>query len=320
LKPTVSDAEEDADPDVDVGTYSDDESEEEEEEDEEVEFTAEQCLFCNDLSDSFYDNVIHMQKSHGLFIQDIDHLIVDLETLVRYLHLVVFGYRECLFCHSQRRTPEAAQQHMIGKRHCKIDIHDPESEYRDFFDFTTNTTADESGSDEDDDGDDENESDTRKSRRRLSPPTLGGESTRLPSGRIVSNRTSIQTPLNRQQNTSRSPLRPTSSTVVSRAALRVRIPGAPGRGPAAAATASALSSSSSPLDPASSQVTTRKERRGVALMGQIARLSKRDQLSLAHLPVSQQRAILNVQKKQMDSAIRAEIRYRLNVQLKANNR
>jgi hypothetical protein len=74
------------------------------------------------------------------------------------------------------------------------------------------------------------------------------------------------------------------------------------------------------MDPASSQVSTRKEKRGVALMGQIARLSARDQLSLAHLPVSQQRAILNVQKKQMASAIRAGIRYRLNVQLKANNR
>ncbi|KAK0612085.1 C2H2 type zinc-finger-domain-containing protein [Immersiella caudata] len=103
------------------------------------EFAAEQCLFCNQRSASFDDSVDHMQKSHGLVIRGIGNLIVDPEALVRYFHLVIYQYRECLYCRSQRRTPEAAQQHMVGRGHCKIDIQTEDSEYRDFFDFSTAT-------------------------------------------------------------------------------------------------------------------------------------------------------------------------------------
>ena len=58
-----------------------------------------------------------MQKSHGLFIPHHQHLAVDLETLFRYLHLVIFGYRECIQCGTERATIQAVQQHMIGKGH-----------------------------------------------------------------------------------------------------------------------------------------------------------------------------------------------------------
>ncbi|KAK4446534.1 pre-60S factor [Podospora aff. communis PSN243] len=107
------------------------------------EFAAEHCLFCNERSETFDNCVDHMRKCHGLLIKDIGNLIVDLETLVRYFHLVIFQYRECLYCHSQRRTVEAVQQHMIGKGHCKIDIESLDSEYRDFFDFGTDEPNDQ---------------------------------------------------------------------------------------------------------------------------------------------------------------------------------
>ncbi|KAK0716074.1 C2H2 type zinc-finger-domain-containing protein [Lasiosphaeris hirsuta] len=100
-------------------------------------FISEQCLFCNELSETFDVNMSHMHKTHGLLIPDDETLIVDMETLIGYLHLVLYGYRECLFCRSERRTVEAAQQHMVGKGHCKLNLDDLDSEYRDFFDFAS---------------------------------------------------------------------------------------------------------------------------------------------------------------------------------------
>ncbi|KAK1968022.1 hypothetical protein LY78DRAFT_655661 [Colletotrichum sublineola] len=98
-------------------------------------FTPGQCLFCPKFSPDFLDSVMHMQKSHGLFVPSQQHLIVDVETLFKYLHLIVFGYRECLQCGTQRATVQAVQQHMIGKGHCKFDISDQESEFTEFYDF-----------------------------------------------------------------------------------------------------------------------------------------------------------------------------------------
>ncbi|KAF3763444.1 hypothetical protein M406DRAFT_221758, partial [Cryphonectria parasitica EP155] len=101
-------------------------------------FTPAQCLFCNILSTSFSTNLTHMHKKHGLFIPtNIDDgtkvLVVDVETIVRYMHLVVFGYQECLSCHTQRQSPHAVQQHMMGKGHCHVDLEGETSEFRDFY-------------------------------------------------------------------------------------------------------------------------------------------------------------------------------------------
>src|SRR5688572_30214237 len=61
-------------------------------------FTPGQCLFCPITSSTLEDGMVHMQRSHGLFIPQQQHLTVDLETFFRYLHLVIFEYRECLYC------------------------------------------------------------------------------------------------------------------------------------------------------------------------------------------------------------------------------
>ncbi|KAK3359621.1 C2H2 type zinc-finger-domain-containing protein [Lasiosphaeria hispida] len=256
-------------------------------------FIAEQCLFCNETCDTFDDSMLHMQKAHGLFIRDLDHLAVDLETLVRYLHLVIFGYRECLYCQSQRRTVEAVQQHMSGKSHCKLNLQDPESEYRDFFDFTQNPSPNPD--------DDENTD-------RLEPIIPGSsnlvshvdsDSARLPSGRIVSHRTAGQA--GRQQHRSRSQH---TSSAATPAALTPDMPGA--------------NPDSTTADTQSLHVATRQEKRGGSLAGQLAKLSVNDRASLVHLSSAEQRSVLTTRIKQADKARRVELRHRSRVEMLGN--
>ncbi|KAM0497901.1 hypothetical protein ACHAQF_005956 [Verticillium nonalfalfae] len=92
----------------------------------------------------------HMQKVHGLFIPDKKRLIVDLETLFSYLHLIIVRHNECICCGTQRASTLAVQQHMLGKGHCKFDIASDDSEFADFYDFS----GSEAGSGVDEDADD----------------------------------------------------------------------------------------------------------------------------------------------------------------------
>ncbi len=50
-----------------------------------------------------------MGKFHGLSIPDKSRLVVDVETFLAYIHLIVFGYFECLYCGVQRRTAEVGE-------------------------------------------------------------------------------------------------------------------------------------------------------------------------------------------------------------------
>lgn len=52
-------------------------------------FDPRRCLFCRHDSVDLDGNLEHMNKKHGLFIPDVDRLVVDLQTLVGYFHLVV---------------------------------------------------------------------------------------------------------------------------------------------------------------------------------------------------------------------------------------
>jgi hypothetical protein len=92
------------------------------------------CLFCAKNSSSFDQSLEHTHQKHGLFIPAVG-LQVDFKTLVKYLHLVIYGYFECIFCGSQRNSVQAVQQHVTGKGHCKIDLEKEDSEFRDFYDF-----------------------------------------------------------------------------------------------------------------------------------------------------------------------------------------
>jgi len=96
------------------------------------EFDDSRCLFCNTLSSSLEANVIHMSTSHGCHI-DAAQLLVDPVSFLAYLHPVISGYRECLYCGTQRATHQAVQQHMTAKGHCMPDFTDRDLELRDFY-------------------------------------------------------------------------------------------------------------------------------------------------------------------------------------------
>ncbi|KAI0100934.1 C2H2 type zinc-finger-domain-containing protein [Nemania sp. FL0031] len=154
-------------------------------------YTPGQCLFCPSFSSSFTDSVIHMQKSHGLFIPHQQHLVVDLETFLKYIHLVIFGYRECIHCGTERATVQAVQQHMTGKGHCKFDITEQDSEFADFYDFAEPEEDEESYIEGKGEGDERDQEGTPPNSNRQ--PLLADEdSIRLPSGKIISRQFSTQ--------------------------------------------------------------------------------------------------------------------------------
>ncbi|KIV94102.1 hypothetical protein PV10_05257 [Exophiala mesophila] len=98
------------------------------------EFDESQCLFCNQKNTDLDQNLAHMLKAHGLYLEK-NNLLVEVSSLLAYFHLIISGYYECLYCGTERNTRQAVQQHMMAKGHCKYDISDEDSELRDFYDF-----------------------------------------------------------------------------------------------------------------------------------------------------------------------------------------
>lgn len=160
--------------------YDNDASESEDGEVEIPEFIPGQCVFCAEESDDLDESLEHMAISHGFTIPFQEFLAVDLETVVWYLHFVIHGYRECISCGTRRSTPEAAQQHMIAKGHCRFDI------TGDMEDFYEMPQQDSSILD------------------RAQNDTSG--SVRLPSGKIISNRKYQEPHEPRQRQTKANPL------------------------------------------------------------------------------------------------------------------
>ncbi|PTB38729.1 uncharacterized protein TrAFT101_006751 [Trichoderma asperellum] len=120
------------------------------------EFNPKQCLFCDEENENFGQSLDHMSKAHSFTIPQPAYLIVEPETLVGYLHLVIHGYGECILCAARRDTVEGIQHHMKAKGHCRFNV---ASDLAEFYDV----------------------------------PSLeyqaGEESLRLPSGRLLSHRT-----------------------------------------------------------------------------------------------------------------------------------
>lgn len=112
-------------------TQSESEDDYSAEEDEIPEFKSQNCLFCLQTCGSFDQNLAHMKATHGLTIPYQSYLAVDTITLIWYLHLVIYGYHECLACGTRRRTLEGVQQHMLGKGHCRFEISDDMMEFYD---------------------------------------------------------------------------------------------------------------------------------------------------------------------------------------------
>lgn len=243
----------------------------------EEDFDPAQCLFCNRIHSSLDDNLAHMLKMHGLFIPDKDHLVVDVETLTAYLHLIIFAYFQCLYCGTERSSTEAVQQHMMGKGHCKFDISSKESEFCDFYDF---------GFDHEDD-EEENEAGGIPAKRSSVPIVQPDDtSLRLPSGKILSHRPA------RQPRSQQNKPRPNADITGPRLGSIPPVSSPP-------------TSDSAPTHSTSSALT-KAEKRGAALSNQLVQLRADDRRSLMHMPTSQQRALLATQKKQMDKVRKAE--------------
>ncbi|EFQ32133.1 uncharacterized protein GLRG_07277 [Colletotrichum graminicola M1.001] len=279
---------------------SDDEPDDDDDNDDEA-FAPEVCLFCNAHSGSFDDNLVHMGKTHGMFVPSRERLIVDLETLLRYLHLIIFGYQECLQCGTQRRTAAAVQQHMLGKGHCKFDITAQDSEFRDFYEDATEAGDGNSGGAREDND---------KAKKAIADAVEGGSGpVRLPSGKTLAHRSA---PAPSRQRTKLGPaggsrpdnLLPEGGPRADEAdaSFRLTAPSAPGTQRHADA----------------ELALTRAERRGAVFETQLARLGAKDRATLAHLPPAEQRSVLLTQKKQLDRADKAARRLQTRLEMKAN--
>lgn len=167
---------------------SEDTEESDSEDPEAVEFVPSRCLFCGVGSDTFDDNMAHMSMAHTFFIPSQKFLAVDIETLIWYLNLVIYGYTECISCGSRSNTVEGIQQHMVAKGHCRFDI-SPDTE--DFYDIPAR--------------------ERQELDKRLRPDD---ESLRLPSGKLLSHRDQQSVPAERRNRPSRpQPLTPPTSSL-----------------------------------------------------------------------------------------------------------
>lgn len=186
---------------------------------------------------------------------------------------------------------------MLGKGHCKFDIDSDDSEYADFYDFSES----EEQSDEEEDADIPSMFGKRdKMENLLVQPDES--SLRLPSGRIISNRSQPRT------NPRRKPLQSHPPGDDLPELLH-------GEGPTTTTTTTTgpdtqVPDSNQRAGRGGGLVLTRAVRQENRLTKQLATLRAGDEKSLAHLSVPEQRAVLAIQQKQVEKAHRAEERYR----------
>lgn len=256
-----------------------------------------------------------MSKSHSLFIpSSIDNgsliLAVDLETLMRYMHLVISIYHECLFCHTQRQNANAVRQHMTGKGHCRIDLEDDESEFRDFYE-SARPAGHESESGSSDGSDDEVEAVLAGAE----PLRLREGSLLLASGKLLSNR-SAPAPRNH---------RPLSETQKPTRREALAAASQPNDEDSSGPQPSDASPDTTPTQTTENngRALTRLERRAEAsgkssLAVAMSQMSLSDRAALAHLPAAEQRAVVLRQFKQQDRARHEARRFWSKVELRGN--
>ncbi|KAH6658721.1 C2H2 type zinc-finger-domain-containing protein [Truncatella angustata] len=263
-------------------------------------FTPGECLFCPNHSPSFPESVAHMQKSHGLFVPHRQHLVVELEILFKYLHLIIFGYQECIQCGTERATVQAVQQHMTAKGHCKLDISEQDSEFAEFYDFSE--PEDDAESYIEGDGDESNQEATTTTSSRK-PVLADQDSIRLPSGKIISRQSSSQTGPSFTQ------LRRRTRTMPSQLKSSLEEPD------------DEEGSSKEELDSDThdKRLLSRREKREMATAAyQLANMSAKDRNSLMHLSASQQRSILVTQHRHAEKVQKEERRRQSKVDRKGN--
>jgi pre-60S factor REI1 len=266
---------------------------------EEEQFTPGQCLFCSSSSTSFADSVVHMQKSHGLFVPHRQKLAVDLETFFRYLHIVIFGYRECIHCGTERGSIRAIQQHMTNKGHCKFDASDEDSEFAQFYDFS----EPDSDVELEEDGDDEDYQEEITTRTYQRPLRVDEDSIRLPSGKLISRHSAANEGLSLHQ-------------IRRRRRIAARKPEKPLLD--AGVETEAGQEEARPDSGDKQSLSKREKREKAALTYRMTNMSANDRRALAHLPASQQRSLLATQLKHEEKVQKEESRRRGKVDRKGN--
>lgn len=243
-----------------------------------------------------------MRQSHSLIVPLPSALVVDLQTVIWFLHMVIFSYRECICCGKRRRTVEAVQQHMTSTGHCRFDVTE---EMRGFYD--PDLLARQASLD--------------GGRAQLNDD----HTIKLPSGKLLAHRSSSSSSSSHHVEPS-SPRRMTTTTTTTvMMTMRSRQRDKPHvHRPSASALRACGSSSQPTTSPddradAGSQalaVTTREEeeeeedrtKKERVLAAELGQLRISDRTALAHLPPPQQRSLLLTYKKALDGAKRAERR------------
>lgn len=100
------------------------------------------CLFCPKTAKDCDANLTHMRVAHGFIIPERDHLELDEEILVQFLHRIISTDHECLLCGLTRKSRVAVQHHMVAKNHCRFELTDPNSEFHAFYNFPEPEPAD----------------------------------------------------------------------------------------------------------------------------------------------------------------------------------
>ncbi|WYZ45080.1 hypothetical protein EsH8_VIII_000396 [Colletotrichum jinshuiense] len=225
-----------------------------------------------------------MQKRHGLFIPSPESLIVEIETLLKYFHLVINEYTECLYCGSIRNTPQAAQQHMTGKGHCRIDIAKEDSEFRDFYDLGSSSDSDDDGS-----------VGKAKANRFVE---LEKKTRRLESGKILFHRNANKP---RNHRTLQGDKKTASESLLE------------GGHPLDREISTTLV-----IGGSSKMQLAAAEKREKLFNKQLATLRPGDRQALMHLPLPQQRALVAKAKRQQENCNREQMAQEIKRQSKAN--
>ena len=247
------------------------------------EFDESQCLFCNQTNPDLDQNLVHMSKAHGLYV-DPTNLLVDVVSLLAYFHLIISECYECLYCGTQRNTRQAVQQHMMAKGHCKYDISDKDAELRDFYEFSSS------------DAKEELHQNLLAMRFSDDPQILSPARSRIlrPSKRSDRHRPNI-----------------TASPLDQALPTPIRTPHSHAD---AESSSNAAETPSNPLI----ELSTRALKQEYTLNNQLAQLRAGDRRSLLHLPASQQRALLATHHKQMEKARMTEQTQRGNLESAGN--
>ncbi|KAG7409106.1 Core trichothecene cluster (CTC) protein 15 [Fusarium oxysporum f. sp. rapae] len=261
-------------------------------------FTPGQCLFCPSVYPTIAESIIHMQSSHGLFVPYQHHLLVDLETLFRYLHLVIYEYRECIHCGTSRTTVQAVQQHMKGKGHCKFDVVEG-SEFADFYDFSHEALDLEEDIVSEDDEEGFGDAEVKLDRK---PLQVDRDSIRLPSGRLISKKSSAQvepsvTQMRNRKRTSQPQIEYSSVEVDE--VIPIHDEHAPGT--------------------SDTRLLSRRERRQKATVTyQLTNMSASDRNALMHLSASEQRSLIATQHRFTEKVQKEESRRQRKIDRKGN--